>query len=163
MFNREQLTELIEETLNDYGLHSDSAVNLILGTIAQESAFGTYIKQLGGGPALGICQMEPSTHEDIWKNYIKYRKELYEELKQEFGVIDDVILCNFIKPDPIVMTYNLRYSIIMCRIHYLRQKPALPQYNDIPGLAQYWKKFYNTPLGKGTEQEFIDNYLKCLS
>jgi len=34
---------------------------LIMGTIAQESLCGRYIKQRGG-PALGIVQMEPETH-----------------------------------------------------------------------------------------------------
>lgn len=34
---------------------------------------------------------------------------------------------------------------------------ALPASEDIAGLATYWKQYYNTPQGKGTEAEFIKN------
>ena len=46
----------------------------------------------------------------------------------------------------------------MCRVHYYRVSEALPEENDIEGMARYWKKYYNTPLGAGTEEEFIHNY-----
>ena len=36
------------------------AQSLLLGSVAQESAF-TYTTQLGGGPALGLGQVEPAT------------------------------------------------------------------------------------------------------
>ena len=54
--------------------------------------------------------------------------------------------------------YNLRYATAMARIHYLRVKESLPNTNDVAGLAKYWKLYYNTPLGRGTEEEFIKNY-----
>ena len=40
---------------------------LKLGTGAIESNCGEFIKQING-PALGIWQMEPKTHDDIWLN-----------------------------------------------------------------------------------------------
>jgi len=39
---------------------------------------------------------------------------------------------------------------------------SLPPYNDIPALARYWKQHYNTPEGKGTEEEFVKNYQKYI-
>lgn len=50
----DNIKNLITETLTELGLYSDDARDLLLGTCAQESAFGKYRKQLGGGPALGI-------------------------------------------------------------------------------------------------------------
>ena len=41
---------------------SEAAENLVLGTAAKESAMGQDLRQRGGGPALGIYQMEPATH-----------------------------------------------------------------------------------------------------
>ena len=52
------------------GINREAAVNLLLGTVFQESVIGnvTYLKQRGGGPALGIYQNEPAKEEDIWEN-----------------------------------------------------------------------------------------------
>jgi len=41
---------------------SQPAEDLVMGTAAQESRL-TYLRQLGGGPALGLWQMEPATHD----------------------------------------------------------------------------------------------------
>ena len=76
MLNYIQLKELIIiPTLHDLVSFSDDAVQLLLFTCAVESDGGTYLKQLKG-PALGIYQMEPETHNDIWQNYIKSKTSL---------------------------------------------------------------------------------------
>lgn len=106
---------------------------------------GEFIKQLGGGPALGICQMEPATHDDLLENYIAYRPELEEKLSNIGKFCDSS-----------EMVYNLRYAVAMCRIHYYRQYGAIPK--TIEGQAAYYKKHYNTHLGKATEHEYIRNY-----
>ncbi len=53
---------------------------------------------------------------------------------------------------------NMWYGAAMCRIHYLRVPDALPEAGDIPGMAAYWKEFYNTFEGSGTEEEFEENW-----
>ena len=108
---------------------------------------GEYIKQLGTGPALGICQMEPTTHDDIWNNWLLYRSELADKV---------IHLCR--KPVAEEMVWNLKYAVAMCRLHYYRKPGAIP--TNLHGIAAYWKEHYNTPLGKGTEAEFIYNFGK---
>ncbi len=147
--NKEQLRDLITDTLFEINMLSESAVNLLMGTAAQESHLGTYIRQIKG-PALGIFQMEPATHNDIWHNYIDYKKGL------ERIIMDCALMSHPI--DARALIYNLKYAIIMCRLHYRRAPEALPEYYDVAGLAKYWKKYYNTHLGAGTEEEFIKNY-----
>ena len=66
---------VIKPTLEKMGLWSESAESLILGTAIQESRL-KYRKQIGGGPALGLFQMEPFTHDSIRNDYLDYRKEL---------------------------------------------------------------------------------------
>ena len=110
---------------------------------------GKYIKQING-PALGIFQMEPNTHNDIWENYLKCRISLWEHIR------DNVI----VEFTPRELVWNLKYAIIMCRIHYLRVPTPLPQPDDIVKLAFYWKKYYNTLKGRGTIFEFTANYKK---
>jgi hypothetical protein len=127
-----------------------AAENLLLGTCAQESKMGTYLVQLGDGPAQGIFQMEPATELDITKNFLAFRKDLTNKIwaiiPESRGV------------DGTDLAGNLYYAAAMCRVHYYRAPGALPEHDDIPGLAAYWKKYYNTELGKGTEDEFIENY-----
>ena len=74
-FNAQQFRNLIiEPTLEAIGMNSTSAVELLLGTMATESWAGTYIKQIKNGPALGVYQMEPATHDDIVINYLNHRR-----------------------------------------------------------------------------------------
>lgn len=138
----------IEEVLTDINLYSESAVNLLLGTAAQESSFGKYNHQIDG-PALGVFQMEPATLRDLWENFLAYKEELCKTIEDEYGYID---------ASNNLLQYDIDYAIIMCRIHYLRVKERLPDADDIEGLAKYWKKYYNTYKGKGKVEEFIKNY-----
>lgn len=132
--------------------YSEAAENLILGTIAQESHGSHYIHQLGTGPAVGMCQMEPNTHDDIWKNFLRYKDDLREKVKilELEGWYDD--------HNAREMAGNNYYAVAMCRVHYWRVPHGLPDAGDIRGLAEYWKQFYNTPLGAGTVEEFMQNY-----
>lgn len=151
--NREDWRRLIKDTLAHIGLYSLNSENLIMGTFAQESNF-KYTRQLGGGPALGYGQMEPATFNDIVVNYLRYKPELMEKIMKVCGVgslnADDLI-------------ENKTLSICMARVHYLRVKEPLPSHKDVWAMGEYWKQHYNTPKGKGTVKEFVENYKKyCL-
>lgn len=145
------LKALITSVLKELGLHSDNAVNLLMGTAAQESHLGKYRKQIGGGPALGIFQMEPATFNDIVKNYLRFKPGLTVKIE---GVAR---VCRFHAED---IENNDLLAICMARVHYLRVSEAIP--SDVEGMARYWKRYYNTPLGKGTVEEFIANYKKLV-
>ena len=140
---------VVQPALESIGPYSEEAEALLMGTAAQESRL-KYVRQLGNGPALGLFQMEPATHDDIWKNYLSYKPELIN------------IVLNSIEadrqPKADRMIWDLRYAAIMCRLHYRRVPERLPDKHDIWAQAAYWKKYYNTPLGHGTEEEFVRNY-----
>lgn len=145
-----QLREyIVRPTLVRLGLWSVSAENLVVGTAVQESHLD-YVKQLGRGPALGICQMEPRTHDDIWENYLRYHPGLAAKVG------------DFLAPWPSdrskQLITNLAYAVALCRLHYRRVPTALPKPNDLQGLADYWKRHYNTYLGAGTVDQFVKNY-----
>jgi hypothetical protein len=149
--NASQLKEyIIIPSLKQIDLYSESAVNLLLGTAAQESHLGTYLHQVNG-VALGIYQMEPATFTDIMQNFIAYRSNLRSAVgKLAYGKVDELV-------------YNLAFSTAMTRIHYARVNETLPNANDLEGLANYWKDHYNSKLGKGTVQEFINNYRRLVN
>ena len=66
--DKKQLTELIIiPTLKEIPKgYSEEAVMAIQMIIAHESCGGKYIAQTKG-PALGVIQMEPFTHDQVWK------------------------------------------------------------------------------------------------
>ena len=155
MIKTKQLKDLIVECLVELEkaipaiVCNKSAVNLLLGTAAQESLLGTYIRQVGG-PALGIYQMEPATHMDLWANWINYREFVYRGL-MKLGP-------EFERPTNNRLVYDLRYATVMARLHYYRRPEPLPEGDDVHGLALYWKDHYNTSLGAGSVHEFEQNY-----
>ena len=141
-----QLRALISDVLKSIDLYSKAAVELLMLTSAVEAHCGSYIEQVGG-PALGIFQMEPATHDDIWNNYLIFHNDLFNKV---------IILRN--GNAKLSQRANLSYQIAMARVHYLRVNEKLPSYRDIPGMARYWKKYYNTELGRGTTSDAREKY-----
>lgn len=149
MINRHQIRQLIKETLIELDLFSEDAVALLMGTMAQESDHGTYLKQTKGGTALSFFSIEPEMHDDHVKNYLKSHDLLAGKIKKACGVS---------KFDSSFLLYNIKYAICIARVHYKRVKDPIPP--SIEGKAKYWKVHYNTRMGKSTESQFIYNYKK---
>lgn len=150
MINAFQLKAyVIEPVLDVLGLDEDiaPATNILSGTAAVESNMGQYVTQLGGGPALGIFQMEPKTHKDIWVNYLLYHPQLAKKVMRFQR-----------DTQASTLVYNHWYAAAMCRVHYYRSSHPMPAADDIEGLATMWKEVYNTKLGKGTVEKFIVKY-----
>lgn len=145
---------VVVPTLQAINLAAPNRMQLIIGTGGVESGGYNYLDQTtpGPGPAYGFWQMEALTHDDIWNNYLRYQPSaLRDAMLQLAG-------CRRTDPPPTVsvLHWNLRYAAAMCAVHYRRfetrrDNPApLPHANDAEGMAEYWKRYYNTPLGKGT-------------
>lgn len=141
------LNEVIRPVLADLKLNGVYAEMLVLGTACVESHCGLWLTQLGQGPARGIYQMEPATHDDHWNKFLSDFPDLAKKVNRwrvQYG--------NGMGADE--MAGNLYYATAMCRIHYYRRPEALP--NTLPGHAAYWKQFYNTHLGAGTESKYME-------
>jgi len=130
-------------------MYSVDAEELLVFTCAAESNGGTYIHQVKG-PALGIYQCEPSTHTDIWQNYIINRHSITSILSLNFN-------CPRI-PEPARLVYDLHYATAICRLHYRRQAEALPKADDVEGMWDYYKKYYNTANGKAKRDKAVKIY-----
>ena len=154
MLNQNQLRELIiVPVLNDLQMYSKSAEELLVFTCAVESDGGTFLKQVKG-PALGIYQMEPATHTDIWQNFIRYRTNIVTIMSLMFQAPSI--------PKSERLIYDLRYATAMARLHYRRFNERLPNEKDPKALYAYYKKYYNTPEGKSTEEKSIAKYNQFL-
>lgn len=150
---------IIRPCLAECNLGGLQAEQMVAATCAHESVMGTYLAQQNG-PALGIFQMETATHDDILKNFLFYSPDLTSSVLMASGLPSYGRLNS---PSSHDMVYNLRYAAVMCRLQYYRQKDPLPAAGDFKAQATYWKKYYNTELGRGTEAGFIQNWLKFLS
>ena len=150
---------IIKPTLQYMGGNYDSkdARFLLLCTAAIESKCGYYIKQVNG-PALGIWQMEPLTHYDIWEEcdalhgelgqkVIKLRVEAFEEGDTFDG-------CNSLLLSP-------AYACAMARLKYSMDKAPLPDRHDIKAVYDYYKRIYNTPAGASTYEKFCSALANC--
>jgi hypothetical protein len=149
-------TLVVRPTLQYLGQYSVAAENLIIGTIAVESTVGntTRLRQITG-PALGILQIEPDTHADTWRNWLQFRPDLRARV---------LSLCptHFVQADGVpehsALIGNLPYSVAIARQVYMRRPDKLPDPNDVRGLGEYWKRWYNSHLGAGTVEKFMQAY-----
>jgi hypothetical protein len=144
------LNNAIQPALQAIDLGSDAAGELLLGTAIHESGGFRYRQQVGGGPALSYFQMEPVTHDDIWNNYLKYRADLAAKVSSLLSSPDADKLAE--------LENNDKYACAMARIKYLRMPAALPPEGDLQAQAEYWKRWYNTPLGAGTPEQYIADW-----
>jgi hypothetical protein len=140
---------ILKSTLNDLLMYSPEAEELLVFTCANESRGGTYIRQING-PALGIFQMQPETHTDLWVNYIQMKSNLSMIMISNFNVVR--------VPEPDRLIYDLRYATAMARIFYARIKEPLPKVDDVDNLWWYYKTYYNTQYGKAQKEWAIKWY-----
>jgi hypothetical protein len=141
---------IIKPTLQYMGgnYYSKESAFLLLCTAAIESNCGEYIKQING-PALGIWQMEPATHDDIWQFcdafLVRDFEYLIERLASE-SVNDSNLIDLIVCPS---------YACAMARLKYSMDPNQLPKLTgdssvDLKSFYDYYKRVYNTELGAST-------------
>jgi hypothetical protein len=135
---------VIYPALNHIGLWSRAAERLLLATALVETDLAE-LKQRNHGPALGVYQIEPDTHDDIMMNFLAYRPRLaalVERIAAKAPRLEQ-------------LQWNLAYATAMARLVYYRRPEPLPDVDDIQGMADYWKQHYNTEKGAGTVRHFL--------
>ncbi|HIJ83742.1 MAG TPA: hypothetical protein HPQ00_06000 [Magnetococcales bacterium] len=155
MHPRHLMEQVIRPALKFLDMEGEAAEQLLLGTAIQESGCGLYLKQLRQGPALGIFQMEPATHNDIWNNWLRWQIATRDKILGYLGRQE--------MPNASRLVTDLFYAAIMCRLHYRRVANPLPAPDDPAAIAAFWKRHYNTPQGHGTTQAFENNWQRFLS
>lgn len=141
--------ELITQVLTTLGYNTPPLVNLLAGTMAQESSMGQYETQVDG-PALGVFQTEPNTYNDIYANFLSYHSALREDVNS---------FTTDSPPSPESVVNNHPYACAVAACSYIRH--SVPHINDDATdgtlMYGYYKQYYNGP-GAATEQEFLNNW-----
>lgn len=157
--NSNQLEKyIIEPTLKYFSkidtkyskIYSPEAVKLLLMTAAVESDMGEYIIQNNNkmkerDKALGVYQIEMSTIDYIIMH--KSSKIVSKVLSSTNNIFDVYTraIC------------DMSYSTIMARLVYWYKTPdKIPNINDNESLWKFYKKCYNSYLGKTTKEKFFN-------
>ena len=142
---KKSIKKIIKWTLNEMNMYSEDAASLIYKTGMAESGYRAL--EQSGGPAIGFFQVEPATMRDTIENYVAYRQEI-QTMLWAFGYDE--------KDDIERLMGSIILQVAFCRLKYRRSPDALPSCEDIEAQAKYWKKIYNSELGKGTVSHFIE-------
>lgn len=141
-------TFVVRPTLTAIGMHSTAAERLMLTAAIAESGL-RFLVQIGGGPALGVMQIEPATLDDIWGRYLcRKRPDLRAKIER------------IMTPQPVeeqVVT-NLAFAVAIARVRYWMVPQAMPAADDADAMGAYYKRHYNTALGKADPAHFADLY-----
>lgn len=147
---------VIKPALQNLGMLSPAGVALLAGTCAAESGVGNYLLQSTYVPGsdltafkggLGLFQMQIDDHDDIITNFLPGN-----------AIIKQNLVTTCVKFDPLKLISDLNYAAMFCRVHYLRNSQPLPTWDDVNGLANYWKTHYNSSKGAGDIAHFVNNY-----
>lgn len=131
---------VVAPVLDRLGLGGAAAVTLLTGTALVESRAARLV-QGGGGPALGLWQMEPATHDALWEMLAGGE---HADLRARV----EGMSCADI-PRVAQMIGNLRYGCAMARVKYFFDPAPVPDAKDADALCAYWKRIYNSALGAG--------------
>lgn len=152
---RDLVTEALEELnikgisgKSDILLNKPEAIELMMGTWAVESDGGHFLKQKGGGPALGAWQIERLTFIDIIKRCNFHHAEILGMTSKFSNSISE--------SDFNLLEKNHKLSIQIARLKYFLCPGSIPL--TLVDQAKYWKHYYNTPLGGGTIDKYISKY-----
>ena len=121
------------------------AVVMLLETAAQETHLGRYRDPTADGAGRGLCQCDLVAFVDVIR---RARPADVLAVKTAFGI-------NLAQVEHDDLDFSPLLAMIVCRLFYKLNPEPFPL--DLAGRAAYWKKYYNTYLGKGTVTEYIEN------
>jgi hypothetical protein len=135
-------------------MHSKASDMLLLGTAMVESGL-QFLEQKGAGTALGVYQIESSTHYDVQRYLNRSDNKITKNSLLAACFYD-------IYPSDDALMHNLRYTTLIARIKYWMIPEPLPEYSDAKGLASYHKRFYNTSNGATLVEESVKIFQKVI-
>jgi hypothetical protein len=142
---KKSIKKIIKYTLKKLAMDSEEARALIFATGNAESGYRV-LEQIGG-PAIGFFQVEPNTIADVWDNYVFYRPEIKTDL-WSLG-FDESNMSGSVMA-------SIALQVAFARLQYKRDPNKLPDMGNKAAMAEYWKRVYNTELGRGTVKHFLE-------
>lgn len=127
--------------LRRIGAHKTEAVLAIEMIVGHESKGGRYWRQLGGGPARGVIQMESWVHDDTWAHCDNIRR---------YAARGDFT------QDVDLLSTDLDYNIFMARMRLIMDVRPLPSTPE--AMAHYLKDYWNSGQGKASAAKYLNDW-----
>ncbi len=144
LISKDSLDEIIINVTKTLGNGSNNNAHLLLSETANaETSYGD-TPDLHFTSGYGVFQFDLPGFNDTINRTSKKRKEL---IKRVYNIDLEQV-------DIIALQWSPLLSCVMARLFYLLRPGAIP--NTMQGRGEYWKKWYNTELGKGTVKHYID-------
>ena len=121
---------------------NNTADLLLYETARTETGLGS-IEDKTVGAGIGICQFDKLPFDDLKKRSLTYKDKILKDLGVDISLVEWEHL-----------RYNSFLSLLFCRLLYKPFSEEIPK--DKLGRASYWKKYYNTKLGKGTIEHYME-------
>lgn len=144
---------VIRETLEYLGDLSSSAINLLLGTAAQESHLG---KNMKSGRLFGLYQISPTSHRAVWDKYLIHEPEMASQVRGLAGQH------SFLKDPNNELIGNMKYATAIAWAMYKRHTSDLPDADDVKGLAECWYKYYPHHGIDYSSRNFVVSYYQLV-
>lgn len=143
--------------------YAEAVARLLAGTAAAESML-VHRRQIGydmdhDGGAWGLWQTEQGAVADSMR-YLRERPDVRERCAQWLlGTgrhdMSGVLAMGGHGLLRLIHDWD-RFACLVARLHYIRFSAPVPR--DLAGQAGYWKEYYNTRLGKGTPEKYMQKY-----
>ncbi|WP_250464568.1 hypothetical protein [Microbulbifer litoralis] len=146
---------VIRPTLKHLRNWSPGMENLLLGTAAQESQLGFHLKQ-GRRHGLGIYQIQPHTHREIWDEYLIDHSALASKVRGLASQRD------FLDHPHSELATNLRYATAIAWLIYRAAHVYKVDEGDIAAMARLWHQhFHHGPAASA--RDFECSYARLIS
>lgn len=134
-------------------MRTTASVELLLGTALKESGLvylkqGLHLPSDGRARALGLWQMEPFTHTDLYDRVLMTDASLMR------------IIAPYGRRPATDMIWDLKYAAQMARLKYWTIDEPLPWVGDVAGMARYWSRWYNTKNDPQEMKQWADLYTR---
>lgn len=130
--------------------YSTEALNAFMMCVAHESKRGEYLRQING-PALGLIQMEPATHNSTWK----FGDSIWDNALI-CGIISQEQFNNHSHPKPERLVYDLAYNVFMFRQRMFMFTEKIPK--DVHGISRYLKEYWNSAKGAAHDDSYFNDW-----
>lgn len=152
--DKETIDRICNEVNSLFG-SNPNALALMKETLTVETNYGTYKDPTPNGAGAGISQIDKIPFYDFQNRILMFYPDIVKKIDLYFR--ENKIMCNFKDLKWGLLLFNdersLRIGIVMMRCAYWLIPSSVPK--DLKGRAKYWKDHYNTSLGKGTIEKYI--------
>ncbi|ACI52185.1 conserved hypothetical protein [Gluconacetobacter diazotrophicus PA1 5] len=134
---------IVAPVVLDLDIPGDEFARIQLMTGIGNAETGYRTRRQVDGPALGFWQVEPATHDDLWRNWLAYRPALAEVARTYLPAQFEDRL------DAQALVLSDRYAACIAALVFYRSPVPLPARGNARAQCAAWKQAYNTAAGAG--------------